>query len=192
MRRVAVVVKQAVFEALAVDQKSWPAEDVPEIAFAGRSNVGKSSLINALAQRRGLARTSSTPGRTRGLVFFRIEPLDAPPLRFVDLPGYGYAKASKKERAAWRPMVESYVERRGALRLVVVLIDARRGLQPSDEELLEWLDSIDRPYVVVFTKLDQVPRTKRNLPRGVIGFSLLEHVGTDDLWRAILRATLDR
>ena len=192
MRRVAVVVKQAVFEALAVDQKSWPPEDAPEIAFAGRSNVGKSSLINAVAQRKGLARTSSTPGRTRGLVFFRIETQDAPPLRFVDLPGYGYARASKKERAAWRPMVESYVERRGALRLVVVLIDARRGLQPSDEELLEWLDSIDRPYVVVFTKLDQVPRTKRNLPRGVIGFSLLEQVGTDDLWRAILRATLDR
>jgi GTP-binding protein len=192
MQRVPVVVKQAIFEALAVDQKSWPPEDAPEIAFAGRSNVGKSSLINALAGRRGLARTSSTPGRTRGLVFFRIETQDAPPLRFVDLPGYGYAQASKKERAAWRPMVESYVERRGALRLLVVLIDARRGLQPSDEELLEWLDSIDRPYVVVFTKLDQVPRTKRNLPRGVIGFSLLENLGTDDLWRAILRATLDR
>ena len=192
MQRVPVVVKDAVFEALAVDVKSWPPEGAPEIAFAGRSNVGKSSLINSLAQRRGLARTSSTPGRTRGLVFFRIEMQDAPPLRFVDLPGYGYAKASKKERAAWRPMVEGYVERRGTLRLVVVLVDARRGLQPSDDELLEWLDSIGRPFVVVFTKLDQVPRNRRSLPRGVIGFSLLENVGTDDLWRAILRATLDR
>ena len=192
MQRVPVVVKDAVFEALAVDPKSWPAEDQPEIAFAGRSNVGKSSVINQLVQRRGLARASSTPGRTRGLVFFRVETQDAPPLRFVDLPGYGYAKASKKERAAWRPMVESYVERRGALKLVVVLVDARRGLQPSDDELLEWLDSIDRPFVVVFTKLDQVPRNRRNLPRGVIGFSLLENLGTDDLWRAILRATLDQ
>jgi GTP-binding protein len=192
MQRVPVVVKDAIFEALAVDQKSWPEEGPPEIAFAGRSNVGKSSLINALAQRRGLARTSSTPGRTRGLVFFRLDVQDSPPLRFVDLPGYGYAQASKKERAAWRPMVERYVERRGTLKLVVVLVDSRRGLQPSDDELLEWLDASGRPFVVVFTKLDQVPRTKRNLPRSVIGFSLLEHLGTDDLWRAILRATLDR
>src|SRR5215467_9335976 len=147
MQRVPVVVKEAVFEALAVDAKSWPPEGPPEIAFAGRSNVGKSSLINALAGRRGLARTSSTPGRTRGLVFFRIEPQDAPPLRFVDLPGYGYAQASKKERAAWRPMVERFVERRGTLRLVVVLVDARRGLQQSDDELLEWLHAIGRPFV---------------------------------------------
>jgi GTP-binding protein len=192
MRRVPVVVKEAIFEALAVDPKSWPAEGAPEIAFAGRSNVGKSSLINALVGRRGLARTSSTPGRTRGLVFFRVEPVDAPPLRFVDLPGYGYAQASKKERAAWRPMVESYIERRGALRLVVVLVDARRGIQSADEELLEWLDSVGRHAVVVFTKLDQLPRTRRNLPPGAVGFSILEKLGVDDLWRSILRATLDR
>jgi GTP-binding protein len=192
MQRVPVVVKDAVFEALAVDPTSWPAEGPLEVAFAGRSNVGKSSLINALTGRRGLARTSSTPGRTRGLVFFRVEAQDAPPLRFVDLPGYGYAQASKKERAAWRPMVESYVERRGTLALVVVLVDSRRGIQPADDELLEWLDAVGRRAVVVFTKLDELPRTRRNLPRGAIGFSILEKRGTDDLWQAILRATLDR
>jgi GTP-binding protein len=191
MQRVPVVVKEAVFEALAVDPQSWPPEGPPEIAFAGRSNVGKSSLINALVGRHGLARTSSTPGRTRGLIFFRIEPRDTPPLRLVDLPGYGYAQASKKERAAWRPMVETYVEQRKALCLVVVLVDARRGLQPADEELLEWLESVGRRAVVVFTKIDELPRTRRNLPRGAIGFSLPEKCGTDDLWRAILRATLD-
>ena len=192
MQRVPVVVKQAEFEALAVGPESWPAEGPPEIAFAGRSNVGKSSVINALVGRHGLARTSSTPGRTRGLVFFRVEPQDAPALRFVDLPGYGYARASKKERAQWRPMVESYVERRGTLRLVVLLVDARRGVQPSDEELLEWLDSIGRPSLLVFTKLDELPRTRRHLPPRVVGFSILEKLGTDDLWRVILRATLDR
>jgi len=196
MRRVPVVVKEAIFEALAVDPKSWPAEGPPEVAFAGRSNVGKSSLINALVGRRGLARTSSMPGRTRGIVFFRVDlrigPVDAPPLRFVDLPGYGYAQASKKERAAWRPMVESFIERRGTLRLVVVLVDARRGIQTADDELLEWLDSVGRRAVVVFTKLDQLPRTQRKLPRGAVGFSILEKAGADDLWRSILRATLDR
>src|SRR5215471_136218 len=192
MQRVPVVVKDAIFEALAVGPESWPAEGPPEIAFAGRSNVGKSSLINTLLGRRGLARTSSTPGRTRGLVFFHVDLVDAPPLRFVDLPGYGYAQASKKERAAWRPMVESYIERRGTLRLVVVLVDARRGIQTADEELLEWLDSVGRPAVVVFTKLDQLPRTRRNLPPGAVGFSILEKLGVDDLWRCILRATLDR
>src|SRR5262249_52111067 len=192
MQRVPVVVKDAVFEALAVDPKSWPAEGPPEVAFAGRSNVGKSSVINALTGRRGLARTSSAPGRTRGLVFFRVEVQDAPPMRFVDLPGYGYAQTSKKERAAWRPMVEKFVERRGTLRLVVVLVDSRRGIQPADEELLEWLDAIGRPAQVVFTKLDEIPRTRRQLPQHVIGFSVLEKRGSDDLWRAILRATLDR
>jgi GTP-binding protein len=192
MRRVPVVVKDAVFEALAVDPASWPAEGPPEIAFAGRSNVGKSSVINALVARRGLARTSQMPGRTRALVFFRVETRDAPPLRFVDLPGYGYARASKRDRAGWRPLVERYLERRGTLRLVVVLVDARRGLQAADEELLEWLAACDRPAALVFTKLDALPRNRRQLPARAIGFSLPEKLGVDDLWAAILRATLER
>ncbi len=182
-------VVRAEFEALAVGPESWPAEGPPEIAFAGRSNVGKSSLINALAGRKGLARTSSTPGRTRGLVFFAIEPKDAPPLRFVDLPGYGWAQTSKKERASWRPMVERYVERRGTLRLMVVLVDARRGLQKEEDELLEWLDACGRPAQVVFTKMDEIPRNRRMVPRGALAFSVLEKLGADELWRRILQAT---
>jgi GTP-binding protein len=191
----ATQVLTAEFEALAVDPTSWPAEGAPEIAFAGRSNVGKSSLINALVQRRKLARTSTTPGRTRGLVFFRVEPAGGPSLRFVDLPGYGHAQVAKSERAAWRPMVEAYIERRQALALVVVLVDVRRGLAGADRELVEWLASLQRAFVVVMTKLDKLPRTgrlaalaaaERELGRKPLGVSVTEGLGTDELWRLVL------
>jgi GTP-binding protein len=196
-----VQVPVAEFEALAVEPASWPAEGPPEVAFCGRSNVGKSSLINLLAGRRGLARTSTTPGRTRGLVFFRLQPAGWPVVRLVDLPGYGYARASKREREAWQPMVEGYIERRRTLRLCVVLVDARRGANEADRELVSWLGTLGRPLVVVQTKIDELPRPRRvaaaeTLRRGLdlrarpLAFSTLEKLGRDELWAAI-RAAID-
>jgi GTP-binding protein len=193
-----VEVPLAEFEALAVDPASWPPEGPPEIAFAGRSNVGKSSLINALCQRKALARTSTTPGRTRGLVFFRARPRGEALVRLVDLPGYGYARASKQEREAWRPMVESYVEKRHALRVVVVLVDARRGAEAEEVELCEWLRTVGKPCTVVLTKADQLPATRRGeaarklarelgLAHPALLFSTLERLGQPELWHVLLR-----
>ncbi len=187
------------FEAFAADPRSWPAEGAPEIAFAGRSNVGKSSLLNALAGRRGLARVSATPGRTRGLVFFRVEPPGGPNLRFVDLPGYGYARASKRERAAWRPLIERYVERRATLCLLLLLIDARRGAQAEERALVDWLAALGRPAQVVLTKIDHIARTRRAealhkvarelaLARPALAFSAREPGFVEDIWRVLIDA----
>jgi GTP-binding protein len=189
-------IRAAEFEALAVGPGSWPAEGPPEIAFAGRSNVGKSSLINALCQRKRLARTSSTPGRTRALVFFRVEPAGGEPVRFVDLPGYGYAKTSKEERASWRPLVEAFLLGRPTLRLVIVLVDARRGVEDEERDLVEWLAQAGLPLQVVHTKCDAIPRNRRHaradavrktldLSAAPIDFSVPERRGADALWRAI-------
>src|SRR5262245_55686046 len=197
--RTSMEVISAEFEAFATDPAGWPPAGLPEIAFAGRSNVGKSSLVNLLASRRNLARTSSTPGRTRGLVFFRIEPAPGPPLRFVDLPGYGWARVARGERLGWRRLVEAYVERRDTLALVLVVIDARRGGEVEERDLLEWLAALGRPARVVATKIDQIPRTRRaavvaNLRRELglvvtpIGFSAREGLGRDALWQTIRAA----
>ena len=187
----------AEFEAFASDPAGWPPAGPVEIAFAGRSNVGKSSLINVLLSRRKLARTSATPGRTRGLVFFRVQPASGPPLRFVDLPGYGWARVARRERLGWQSIVESYVERRDTLALVIVLCDARRGAQAEERELLEWLAALGRPARVVATKMDEIPRTRRaavlaDLRRELglvvtpVGFSAREDMGRDALWRTIV------
>ncbi len=123
-----------------------------EIAFAGRSNVGKSSLINALTGRRTLARTSNTPGRTRQLNFFDL----GGRLTIVDMPGYGYAKAPKGEIAQWNRLIRDYLRGRVELRCLCLLVDARHGIKPSDEELMEMLDETAVSYQVVLTKTDKV------------------------------------
>ena len=181
---------------------SWPEAGPLEIAFAGRSNVGKSSLINTLAARKGLARTSSTPGRTRGLVFFRVQPIGRPELRFVDLPGYGYARVSRDERVAWKTLVEGYVSARPTLIAVVVIVDARRGVRAEDCDLVEWLLSAGRRPCVVLTKLDKLARSERKpvldaaraafaaeglaLPVPPMGFSSQTREGRDALWDRLL------
>jgi GTP-binding protein len=138
-----------------------------EIAFAGRSNVGKSSLLNALMGRRNLARTSSTPGCTRQIAFFEVRARDDSVLRFADLPGYGYAKRSKAERLSWGALVESYLVARPTLATVVALVDARRGVESDDLDLLELAAAPAavprRPVatVLVATKLDKLPRSQR-------------------------------
>ena len=132
-----------------------PADDLPEVAFAGRSNVGKSSLLNALTGRKDLARTSNTPGRTRELNFFTLDGR----LRLVDLPGYGYARASRDLVKRWTKLTRDFLKGRANLRRVCLLVDARHGLKPADEEVMEILDEAAVVYQIVLTKTDKVKPT---------------------------------
>lgn len=141
--------------------KFLPPEGPPEIAFAGRSNVGKSSLINALVGQKGLARTSNTPGRTQELNYFvpdgfSGEDADLPPLALVDMPGYGYAQAPKEQVDQWTKLVFDYLKGRVTLKRVYVLIDARHGIKKNDEDVLTLLDKAAVSYQIVLTKTDKI------------------------------------
>lgn len=140
----------------AVDQ--IPKDQLPEIAFAGRSNVGKSSLINMLLTRKNIARTSNTPGKTRMLNYIRIN--DA--FYFVDLPGFGFAKVAKAEKQRWHQLIESYMQNSSQLRAVVSLIDSRHGPMNSDIELISWVASLEIPCLVIATKTDKLNRKQFN------------------------------
>ena len=142
----------------AANQSHYPKDDLPEVALAGRSNVGKSSFINTLLGRKNLARTSSKPGKTQLLNFYNIDDK----LRFVDVPGYGYAKVSKKERAKWGKMIEEYLVTRDNLRVVVSLVDFRHEPSSDDIQIYEFLKYSDISVIVVATKADKVPRGKWN------------------------------
>ncbi len=132
--------------------KQLPAEDLPEIAFAGRSNVGKSSLLNTLLKRKKMVKTSARPGKTQGLNFFQI----GDSCRFVDLPGYGYAKVPKKMQDAWQNLISCYLEQRSNLKCVVVIIDIRHEPKIQDGQLLDWLRSNNIPFCAVYTKIDKI------------------------------------
>lgn len=191
-----VLIKDAHFLASATSVEGLPPPTVAEITFAGRSNVGKSSLINRLLERRKLVRTSSTPGCTRALNLFRIE-FDVGTLDFVDLPGYGYAKRSKLERAAWGPMIEGFLAGRPGLRACVVIVDVRRGVQPEEAQLLEFLEHVAVRPVLVATKLDKLPRNQRKPALAKLkqthnqrffGFSATSGEGRDALLSYLLKA----
>lgn len=178
-----------------------PESDVAEIAFAGRSNVGKSSLLNTLMARRNLVRTSSTPGCTRQINVFDCKLADGLALRLVDLPGFGYAKRSKDERAAWAGFIEQYLQQRQCLRAVAVLVDARRGMEEEEQMLLDFLraargDSVS--IVPVATKLDKlsraqataaVARLSKQAGMRAVGFSARTGAGREELWKALRRLT---
>ena len=142
----------------AVSQKQYPEDGLPEIALAGRSNVGKSSFINKLIQRQNLARTSSKPGKTQTLNFYRIN--DA--FYFVDVPGYGYAKVSKKEREKWGQMMEEYFRFRETLRAVLLITDIRHEPTKDDVQMYDYLKYYEIPVVIIATKLDKIPKNKRD------------------------------
>jgi GTP-binding protein len=193
---------EAEFFAGATSLELFPPPAFSEIAFAGRSNVGKSSLMNCLTSRKGLVRTSSTPGCTRQVSWFRTTSDDKAVIDLVDLPGYGYAKRSKSERRDWAGLIENYLLERSTLRGVVILIDVRRGLEPDDAELMKMLR--DEPRVsrapleltLVATKLDKLPfsqhkpaieRLKKEIGQPVLGFSSEKAIGRVPLWRRLRR-----
>lgn len=141
----------------AVGPDQYPEAALPEIAFAGRSNVGKSSFINTIIQRKKLAYTSQQPGKTRTLNFYNIDDV----CHFVDIPGYGYAKVSKKERAFWGRMIEEYIQTRPRLKGVVLLLDARHDPSEQDLMMYDWLKHYQIPIILVLTKMDKLKKTKR-------------------------------
>jgi GTP-binding protein len=189
-------VTDAVFVKSATDPRKYPQYGYPEVAFAGRSNVGKSSLINCLVRQKSLAKTSSSPGKTRLLNFFLVNSA----LSLVDLPGYGFAKVPLKVREHWGSMVETYLKRRKELRLVVLLLDARRTPTEQDLQLLEWLRHYQIPSIIVVTKIDKVSRSKRQkrireIQTGLRGykgrlvtFSATTREGKGRLWEEIIQA----
>lgn len=138
------------------EKGGWrPPSDLPEIAFAGRSNVGKSALLNTLVRRKSFARVSRTPGRTREINFFRVNN----GFVLVDLPGYGYAKISKEKQAEWRPLIEAYLKRTTQLRGIVLLLDIRRDPSDDDRAMLDFLADVEVPTIVALTKTDKLSKT---------------------------------
>ncbi len=184
----------------AAQPAQFPREGLPEIAFCGRSNVGKSSLINSLVGRKHLAHTSSTPGKTRHLNFYRLLPTGPKPkpFYFVDLPGYGYAKVSQTERESWRRLIESYFKQARTLRAAVAILDSRHGALASDQELLAWLMSLLVPVIVAATKADKLSNHQRAVQQRelvaalaplavqkVVMYSSPTSLGRKELWQAI-------
>jgi GTP-binding protein len=194
-----MIIHSASFVTSAPSLAACPASDLPEIAFAGRSNVGKSSLINTLLNRKGLVRTSSTPGRTQMLNFFAVNDQ----LHFVDLPGYGFARAPRAVRERWQPMIRGYLAGRTNLRAVIWLLDVRR--EPSDEDLrfLDWLEEAERPTIPVVTKVDKLSRNElvrridaiaraTGLEREhLTAFSAVTRQGVAEVWARIASAVED-
>jgi len=178
-----------------------PESEFPEVAFAGRSNVGKSSLLNQLLSRRNLVRTSSTPGCTRQVNVFASRLSDGWTVHLVDLPGFGFARRSKEERVSWGDLIESYLTTRRSLQMLVVLVDVRRGPEEEELQLLEWVREARTiepklELLGVATKLDKISRSQaaaavrdvsKALGMPTIGFSAQTGEGRDELWRALKR-----
>ena len=186
----------------AADPAQFPPPSLRELAVVGRSNVGKSSLINALVGHDGLARTSRTPGRTRLLNWFEVTP--SPGAFFlVDLPGYGYAAVSADMRESWRPLIESYLGEREPLAGLLLLVDIRRGVAEEELDFMPWLAQRELPVAVALTKADKLPKNKRNLEvgkarralgltRDPVAVSTLSGEGIDALWRMALGMVFPR
>ena len=186
-------VTSAEFIKSATKPSEYPEGNFLEVAMAGKSNVGKSSLINTLLNRKNLAKTSSSPGRTQTINFYRVNER----ISLVDLPGYGYAKVSLSIRETWKAMVESYLQTRREIRLVVLILDARRGATPDDLALLDWLDYHSLPCTVVLTKADKLSQIERARQKKTLGqipllagktflfFSAATGEGKKEVWNLI-------
>ncbi|MDI6687037.1 MAG: ribosome biogenesis GTP-binding protein YihA/YsxC [Desulfobacterales bacterium] len=186
-------IKSAEFVKSAVKPSQYPPADFPEIAFSGRSNVGKSSLINTLLNRKHLVKTSSTPGRTQLINFFLINSA----FYFVDLPGYGYARVPASVQKKWGPMIETYLLTRETLKGVVLIMDVRRIPGMKELELIAWLSSIDIPPILILTKADKLSKTKQikqqlaiaetlNMDKdNLILFSAKTGIGKNNIWDVV-------
>ena len=193
------IVKSAEFITSAVKPSQYPLPDFPEIAFAGRSNVGKSSLINVVVNRRRLVKTSRTPGRTQLINFFLINGL----LSFVDLPGYGYAKVPAAVKKKWGPMIETYLSSRKSLKGVILIMDIRRSPGEEDLNFIDWLAGEGLTCLMVLTKTDKLSKTRQNKQRTMIAgavdrnredlllFSAKTNKGKTDIWQAIEEIALE-
>jgi len=184
----------------AVKSFEYPKATLPEIAFAGRSNVGKSALINTMVNRKNIARTSVTPGRTQTINFFLVNGR----IYFVDLPGYGFANVPREVRAQWKPMVEDYLRHRSTLKLVVLLLDIRRQPSTDDASLMRWFETFDIPFLVILTKADKLSRSKCSaqekliknffmLDEGeLVRFSAVTREGREDILTRIMKCVQER
>ncbi|ERJ13562.1 ribosome biogenesis GTP-binding protein YihA/YsxC [Haloplasma contractile] len=187
-------VTKAELTAMGVEDSQFPKDGLPEIVLSGRSNVGKSSFINSMVNRKKLAYTSSTPGKTQTLNFYNIDDR----CYFVDVPGYGYAKVSKKQREEFGKMIEAYIETREQLRLAVLLVDFRHKPTEDDCLMYNFYKHFNIPVLVVGTKVDKIPKTRRhrnekeikntldfNSTDGFIKYSSETHQGKDQVWKYI-------
>ena len=191
-------ITSAEFTKSAFNETHWTTDKLSEISFLGRSNVGKSSLINSLLQRKGLARTSNTPGRTQSINFFLINEK----FYFVDLPGYGYARVSKTMRADWGVMAEEYLAKRRELVLSIQLVDSRHSPTELDKQLNEWLVFNQKPHIIVATKSDKLSTNKLKksfdeiksvLPESkIIAYSATTGKGRDAVWNEIQTALFQK
>ena len=175
------------------DLKQLPPPEIPEIAFAGRSNVGKSSLLNCLIKRKNLVKTSAKPGKTQSLNFFLLDNS----IYLVDLPGYGYARVSKKMQAAWQGLITSYLETRENLKCVIVIVDLRHEVKIADLQLVNWLRNYNKPFLLVYTKADKLSANQRSKNAALLDagfgvskserllFSAKTGMGRDNLLRAL-------
>lgn len=187
-------IQNAKFEITAVKPAQYPASNAPEIAFVGRSNVGKSSIINTLLNRKNLARVGATPGKTREINFYNIDSK----LYFVDLPGYGYANVSKTKKSTWNEIIETYLYSRPQLRMILMLVDIRHTPSDDDRIMYRWLLEREVPHAVIATKLDKISRNQLNarlkdikdtleLKDGVeiIPFSAESRQGREEIWKLL-------
>jgi GTP-binding protein len=188
-------VVQADFVISAVSEYDFPKEGIPEVVFAGRSNVGKSSLINRLAGKKNLARTSSTPGKTQSINFFRLDGS----FFFVDLPGFGYAKAGKSAVQQWKTLIERYFRNRPVIVLTIQLVDSRMPPTNLDLQLSEWLERLGIPRVIVATKSDKLSNNQKGTQlhtisesfgkQSIIMSSAETGTGCSEIWKRVIQAT---
>jgi GTP-binding protein len=192
--RINVILRNPRYELTAVKPEQYPVNTIPEIAFVGRSNVGKSTIINTLLNRKKLARVSGTPGKTREINFYNVDDI----LYFVDLPGYGYASVSKEKKSSWGEFIETYLTIREQLKLIILLVDIRHEPSADDKQMYYWVMEKNIPHIIVATKADKIPRAQVH-PRAneirkslqasqeinIIPYSSETRVGIEDIWKNI-------